>query len=54
VKHLFISCPFAKQVWRVVHATFGISPPTKYTNLFENWLNGIDVKTKTKIRIGVL
>jgi hypothetical protein len=54
VNHLFISCPFAKLVWRVVHATFDITPPTNITNLFGNWLNGIDKKTRAKIRIGVL
>jgi hypothetical protein len=53
VNHLFISCPFAKLVWRVVHATFDITPPTNITNLFGNWLNGIDTKAKAKIRIGV-
>jgi uncharacterized membrane protein len=53
VNHVFISCPFSKLVWRVVHTTFGISPPTNITNLFGNWLNGIDAKTKDKIGIDV-
>jgi hypothetical protein len=54
VNRLFILCPFVKLVWRVLHATFGISPPINITNLFENWLNSIDAKTKAKIHIGVL
>ena len=53
INHLFISCPFAKAVWRVVHFTFSIVPPANVTNMFGNWLNGIDKKTKARIRIGV-
>jgi hypothetical protein len=43
---LFISCPFSRLVWRVVHFTVNIPPPSNITNLFGNWLNGIDKKTK--------
>jgi hypothetical protein len=53
VEHLFITCPLARLVWRVVHFTFNISPPTNVTNMFGNWLNGIDKKVKSQIRIGV-
>ena len=49
VEHLFISCSFAKSVWRVVHFTFNISPPANVTNLFGRWLNGIDKITKSRI-----
>jgi hypothetical protein len=54
VNHLFISFPFARLVRRVVYATFNIPPPSNITNMFGNWLNGIDKKTKAKICIGVL
>ena len=53
VEHLFITCNFAKHIWRLVHFTFSIHPPTSITNLFGNWLFGIDSKTKANIRIGV-
>ena len=53
VDHLFIKCPFAKLIWRVVHFTFNISPPANVKNLFGNWLNSIDKKTKARIRVGV-
>jgi hypothetical protein len=53
VNHPFISCPFARLVWRVVYVTYDIPPASNITNIFRNWLNGIDKKTKTKIRIGV-
>ena len=53
IQHLFIECPFAKIIWRIVYATYNISPPANITNMFGNWLNGIDNKTKARIRIGV-
>ena len=37
----------------LIHFTFNISPPTSITNLFGNWLSGVDKKTKARIRIGV-
>ena len=53
IEHLFLSCPFAKLVWRIVFCTYNIPPPSNITNMFGNWLNGVDKKTKTMIRIGV-
>jgi hypothetical protein len=51
--HLFIFCPFARLVWRIIFATYDILPPTNITNIFENWLTGMDSKTKAKICIGI-
>ena len=53
VEHLLISCPFAKIVLRIVYNTYNITPPANITNMFGNWMNGIDRKTKAQIRIGV-
>ena len=53
VEHLFVTCPFAKIIWSVVYSTYNISPPANITNMFGNWLNGIDKLTKARIRIGV-
>ena len=53
VEHLFIKCPFARDIWRLLHFTFNVSPPTSIANLFGTWLNGIDKITKARIRIGV-
>jgi hypothetical protein len=52
IDHLFIACPFARLVWRVVHFTFNIPPSTSVNNLFGNWLNEIDKQTKARIRVG--
>jgi hypothetical protein len=46
IDHLFISCSFACLVWRVVHFTYNIPPPTNVNNIFGNWLNGIAKKNK--------
>ena len=53
VEHLFISCPFARNIWRLVHFTFNVYPPISVSNMFGSWLNGIDKGTKARIRIGV-
>ena len=53
VDHLFVSCDFARKIWRLVHFTFSITPPMNVTNLFGTWLNGVDKDTKASIRVGV-
>jgi hypothetical protein len=54
VKHLFISCPFARITWCMIYFTFNIPPPTNVTNMFGNWLNnGVDKNDKGRIRIDV-
>ena len=52
VEHLFISCPFARLLWRTVNITYDLTPPTNITNMFGNWLNGVDIISKARIRIG--
>jgi hypothetical protein len=53
IEHLFIRCTFSKLVWRVVHFTFNLPPPTNVKKLFGNWLNGLDKHTKLHVRIGL-
>jgi hypothetical protein len=53
VEHLFLYCPFARIVWRMIYFTYNIPPPTNITNMFGNWLNGVDRNDKARIRIGV-
>ena len=53
VEHLFINCPLAKNIWRLIHFTYSIAPPTNIANMFGNWLAGVDKKIKARIRIGV-
>jgi hypothetical protein len=53
IQHLFFDCSFAKIVWRIIHMTFGISPPTSVSNLFRNWLADIPKKELMQVRVGV-
>jgi hypothetical protein len=53
IQHMFISCPFAKNIWHIVYMTYNITPPTSITNLFGNLLNGVAKKDKGHIRVGV-
>jgi hypothetical protein len=53
VNHLFIECPFAKIVWRMMYLAYNIPPPANITNMFGRWLNGVRKEDKQKIRIGV-
>jgi hypothetical protein len=53
IHHLFLACPFAKIVWRMVYLTFNLPPPANITNMFGNWLNGVKKLDKARIRIGI-
>jgi hypothetical protein len=53
VNHLFLHCPFAKIIWRMVYLTYNIPPPANVTNMFGKWLNGVRKEDKHKIRVGV-
>jgi hypothetical protein len=53
IEHLLIACPFSKLLWRMVFFAFDLPPPANITNMFGNWLNGVDKKTKDRIPIGV-
>jgi hypothetical protein len=53
IEHLFIVCPFSKLLWRMVFFAFNLPPLANITNMFGNWLNGVDKKAKDRIRIGV-
>jgi hypothetical protein len=52
VEHLFIQCPFAKLIWRTIHFSYDLPPPTNVTNMFGNWLVGVDRQSKARILIG--
>ena len=53
IHHLFITCPLARMVWRVVHLAFNIRPPVNITNMFGNWLKGVSKKLVAQIRVGL-
>ena len=40
IKHLFLECPLAKNLWRTVHLVFNITPPNTINTLSGTWLDG--------------
>src|SRR4051812_9467764 len=53
IEHLFLYCPFARIIWRMMFFAFDITPPTNINNMFDNCLHGVDKQNKSRIRIGV-
>jgi hypothetical protein len=53
INHLFFTCPFARLIWKTIQFTFDIPPPANVTNMFGNWLNGVEKKTKAQIRTNI-
>jgi hypothetical protein len=53
IQHLFITCPLAKIVWRIVFMAFDITSRTSINNLFENWLKDVNKNDKVQIHVGV-
>ena len=53
IQHLFISCPLAKMIWRIVFMALNLQPPNSIDHLFGNWLRGVDKKEKVQIRVGI-
>jgi hypothetical protein len=46
-KHLFFQCCFARSIWSVIQVTLTLYPSHNVTNIFGNWLNGIDYRFKS-------
>jgi hypothetical protein len=36
-------------VWHVIHLSFNLPPPKNITNIFGNWLAGVDKNEKAQI-----
>jgi hypothetical protein len=51
IKHLFFQCCFARSIWSVIQVALTLFPPCSITNIFGNWLNGIDNSFKKHIRM---
>jgi hypothetical protein len=54
IKHLFFQCNFARSIWSVIQAASGLYPPTSITNIFGNWVHGIDNKYIILLRVGAM
>ena len=53
IQHLFLKCPLARLLWRIIQVSFNISPTVNLATLFSSWLNEIEPKTAARIRDGV-
>jgi hypothetical protein len=52
IQHLLFDCHYAKFIWRIVHVSFNLKPPTSVHNLFISWLEGLNKKMKSQILVG--
>lgn len=52
IQHLFFDCQFARFVWNTLRFTFGIQPPTGFSNMFGSWLNGLCLHHRKQILLG--
>ena len=41
IQHLLFDRHYAKFMWRIVHVSFNLIPPTSVHDLFTGWLDGI-------------
>jgi hypothetical protein len=50
IQHLLFDYHFAKFIWRIVHISFNLKPPTSVYNLFIGWF-GLNRKLKSQILV---
>jgi hypothetical protein len=51
IKYLFFQYRFVRSIWSVIQVASTLFPPCSITNIFGNWLNGIDNRLKKNIRV---
>jgi hypothetical protein len=54
IQHLLFDCHFAKFMWRIIHISFNLTPPTSVHNIFTDWLLGFNGKLKSKVLVGAV
>jgi hypothetical protein len=54
IKHLFFQCHFPTSIWSVIQVASILFPPCNITNIFGNWLNGINNRFQKHIRVGAI
>jgi hypothetical protein len=52
--HLFLECPHARMVWRIVYYGTGLTPPRSIRYLFGSWLSNQSSKVRNLIWVGVV
>ena len=51
---MFFTCKVARSIWSAIQMASNLYQPTSVANIFGNWLNGIDNKLRTILRVGAL
>ena len=54
ITHLFFQCEFGRSIWSAVQIDSTLQPPRTVTNIFSNWLNGVDPRFKLFSRMGTI
>jgi hypothetical protein len=54
IQHLFFNFDLAKFIWRLVHVSFSLSPPTSMHHLFNDWLGAVNRKLQHQIVAGAI
>jgi hypothetical protein len=54
INHLFFNCQFARSIWSITQIGSTLYPPQSVANFFGSWLNGVDRRYKTFIRVGAI
>ena len=54
INYLFFTGKVASFIWSAIQMASNLYQPTSVANIFGNWLNGIDNKLKTILRVGAL
>jgi hypothetical protein len=53
IQHLFLDCPLAKMIWRLIFYATTLSQPRYIHHMFGNWLNNQHKDSKKLIWVGV-
>jgi exonuclease III len=53
IQHLFLDCPLAKMIWRIIFYATNLNQPRSIDHMFGNWLNNYHKKIKPLIWVGL-
>jgi len=53
IQHLFLDCPYARLVWRIIFFATGLTPPRSIRHMFNSWLSNQSKKIRRVIWVGI-
>ena len=54
IQHLFLDCPYARLVWRIIFFAIGLTPPRSIRHMFNSWLSNQSKKIRNVIWVEVV